>query len=542
MTDVTLNPLDTGAALKRAPFASVALNTIVSMNLSGVASAAATFSSGAAGSEVLTGDMDQLHLKTNVANAFSLSGVRFSRAGQDYVVKASGAVQVNPSPVTGNGTTVGTMTPAQGEVLLDSWTAGGSPAVSNWRGVAGAPVNGPDTPFSTYAITFRVPTAPLRTGSVSILGTMQDGTTFNVTADSDGYINATRIKGKVNYTTGVVIIVGVTPTAAGGQTKADLSFLGVPGVTNAYVDLVRQETVRLNAVAFTYLPLDAALLGIDPVRLPTDGRVPIFRPGGAHVIGHKDTTTPATAIVGGTLNCGRTRLSRVRVIGNDGATQHTGYTVDLEAGVVTWTDVTGFVQPMRVEHRVEDMTQTRDAQINGQLTGMRPLTHAYPVGSYISSALIAGDLAARVPLLFDQATWNPRTFTDSLVGDASTATYNDIDYPVEVTNAGAVTERWALLFKTTLTFDIIGEHLGVIGEGSINTETAPLNNNAGAPYFRIAVAGWGGGWSVGNVVRINTVGALPTFWLAQTITPGAEAGDDYSFEVLVRGDVDNPIA
>ena len=33
--------------------------------------------------------------------------------------------------------------------------------------------------------------------------------------------------------------------------------------------------LRYNAVVFTSLPLDATLLGLDPVRLPADGRVPV---------------------------------------------------------------------------------------------------------------------------------------------------------------------------------------------------------------------------------------------------------------------------
>jgi len=540
MTDVVLNPLDAGNSLQRKTFAQVAAGLVVSMNLSGVASAAASYSTAAAGNEVISADMDELHLKTNVANAFSLSGARFKRAGIDYVVKADGSVQVNPSPVTGVGTTVGTMTPAQGQVVINSWAAGSVPAVTDWRGVAAAPINGVDTPYSTYAIVFRVPTAPIRTGSLTILGTMQDGTTFNVSADEDGIIDATRVKGRVNYTTGVVTIVGVTPSGAGGQTAADLAFLNIPGLTTAFVDLIRTETVRFNAVAFTYLPLDPELLGIDPVRLPTDGRVPIFKPGGFIVVGEKFTTAPATAVNAGTVDTGHTRLSRVRVIGNDGETIIAGYTVDLEAGIVTWVDVTGYSQPVRVESRIEDMAQIRDAAIDGTITMLRQLTHNFSTNAYVSSAFVAGDLRSRVSLLFDQATWSPQTFTDSVVGSAAPATYNDIAYPPQVTNAGAITERWAFLFKTTTTVDVIGENVGNLGTFSINAPIAPLNA-VGEPYFTLSELGWGTGWSTGNLLRTNTVAAVATLWLAQTIKQGPEAGEDYSFSLLVRGDIDNPI-
>lgn len=542
MSNVTIPyPDANGNTLELRSFAEIMGGLVMSMSLGGVASAEAKFATAASAADALSGDMDQLHLKTNLANAYTLAGVSFSAGGKRYISKTSGDLQVDPSPITGNGTSVGTLTPAVGEVVLNSWDAGMSPLVGDWRGVAGAPVNSSLTPFNTYAITFRIATAPIRTGSFSVLGTMQDGTTFNYSADSDGYIDEPRVKGRINYTTGVVKLVGVSPTAPGGVVKTDLAFLGIPGVTEEYIDLIRQETIRYNAVAFTYLPLDATLLGIDPVRLPSDGRVPIFRPGELAVVGHEATTTPATGVVGVPINTGRTRLSRVRLLGSDNHVILTGYTEDLEAGTVTPTNVTGWAQPVRVEHRIEDMGLIRDAQIDGTITFTRALTHDYPDGAYVSSALRTGDLKARVQLFFDQAAWDQVTWSDT-PGTAAPGTYNTAGYPVVVQNVGAITERWALRFKTTQTFDIIGEHVGTIGEGSINIDTSPINGLTGQPYFTIDSDGWGSSWGVGNIVRMNTVGAMAPVWMVRTVQQGPEAAADYSFTTIVRGDVDNPIA
>lgn len=349
MANVVLNTPGSGAyKLKRRSFSDSAISgsTTLSLSFAGLGAASATFAAASASTDVLSGDMDELHLKTNLANNFVLSGVSFSAGGKRYVAKASGDLQVDLSPVTGIGTSVGSISAGQGEVVLNAWPAAMAPAVSDWRGVASAPINGVGTPFNTYTTTIRLATAPIRTGSFSVLGTMQDGTTFNYSADSDGYIDEPRIKGRINYTTGVVKLVGVSPS--GPSDPVDLSWLGIPGVTTEHIDLIRTETLRYNAVAFTYLPLDAELLGIDPVRLPSDGRVPIFRPGELAVVGHTATTTPATAVNAGTVNTGRTRLSRVRVLGNDNHVIETGYTEDLEAGTVTFTDVTGYSQPVRV--------------------------------------------------------------------------------------------------------------------------------------------------------------------------------------------------
>ena len=299
------------------------------------------------------------------------------------------------------------------------------------------------------------------------------------------------------------------------------------------------DTIKYNAVAFTYLPLDANLLGLDPVRLPQDGRVPIFRTGGFAVIGNTQRVTGAVANAQ-VINAGRVRLSRVRVIGNNGVVINSGYTADLEAGTVTFTNVTGYSQPVTVENRIEDMMQVSDVQINGQLGFTRQITHDYPVlGSYVSSALISADLKARVSHLFDQQTFNG-AWVDTQTGSAATATFNDVLAPLVVTNKGAVSERWALVFTNSSTFNIIGEHVGVIGTGSINTATAPVNPATGVPYFSIPSAGWGIGWSVGNVLRINTVGAMFPVWVVRTVQQGPNTGTEHSFTLLSRGDVDRP--
>ena len=81
---------------------------------------------------------------------------------------------------------------------------------------------------------------------------------------------------------------------------------------------------------------------------------------------------------------------------------------------------------------------------------------------------------------------------------------------------------------------------GVIGTGNINTDCSPINPATGEPYFTIREAGWGTGWSIGNILRINTVGALFPLWIIRTIQQGPESDLDYSFSLLTRGDVDRP--
>jgi len=208
---------------------------------------------------------------------------------------------------------------------------------------------------------------------------------------------------------------------------------------------------------------------------------------------------------------------------------------------VTFTSVTGYSQPVTIEHRVEDMAVVREAQISGEITFTRALTHDYPLtdppSSFVSSALVAGDLKSRVSVLFDQATWTS-LWQDSVISPSATGTFNDVLAPIAVTNAGALTERWALLFTNTTTFQIIGEHVGVIGTASINADCAPLNPATSVPYFTAPALGWGIGWAVGNVLRFNTIGAMTPVWVVRTVQQGQNTGINHSFTLLSRGDVD----
>lgn len=141
---------------------------------------------------------------------------------------------------------------------------------------------------------------------------------------------------------------------------------------------------------------------------------------------------------------------------------------------------------------------------------------------------------ARVTNVFDLGAF---TVWSDAPGSGATAQYNDIDYPIEVLNNGAVGERWRINFTTTTSFQVIGENLGVITTGTTAADCSPSNGLTGLPYFVIRAAGWGTGWSAGNQLRFNTIGAAAPIWIARTILPGATLEGD-SFSMQLRGDVD----
>lgn len=486
--------------------------------------------------------LDRLMTRVNnMVEGYTLQGVSFTLDSQRHVATNTGALLADVNPATGTGTPVGSVGAATGIVALTLWQSATSNIITDWRALQAPPSSGSNDLSANTRVLFRTATAPLRPGSFSLIGEMEDGTPINVSAGTNGKIDGLRVKGTINYENGVVELVfcNTAPTSLG---TIDLSYMQIAGVAVVNLDTARASTLRYNAVAYTFIPLDASIVGINSVRLPSDGLAPVHAAGRVAVVGHTKTLAPVTVSNGQTIDCTLVRLSRLRVIGQDGLAINTGFTTDLEAGTVTFTDVTGYSQPVTVEPRIEDMALVADAQLSGHVRFTRPLTHAYPVeGTYVSSALLLGDMRARVTGLFDQQSWDGVSWLDAVDGDPAPGTYNDTLAPIEVTNAGALTERWALQFQSNNTaFRIIGEHVGVIGTGSLGADCAPVNPNTGAPYFTVREAGWGSGWMAGNVLRFNTVGAMASIPLMRVIQQGPESGTDYSFSINGRGDVDRP--
>ncbi|MET3477021.1 hypothetical protein [Variovorax atrisoli] len=462
--------------------------------------------------------------------------INFSYGGKTYFDRA-GSLYTDLDPATGAASLAGTYDYATNTAALTTWPASASTPV-----VVNSLLTSLDSQPVEYVV-FRTPVAPVSPNSLQLLATKLNGGTINVTADASGFINGTNVHGTFDAATGVgKVRFGDWVAAAGNEGAIWYSADAVGSDGKIWKPVpVFASTIRYNAVAYTTLPVDATLLGLDPVRLPSDGRVPIFRKGELVVI-HNTKRMPAAVVSNGqTLDVGRVRLSRVRIVGADGATIETGYTRNLDAGTVTFNDVSGYAQPVVVEHRIEDLLTVSDVGIDGRLAFAGRVTHDYSSGdSYVSSALPMGDVKARVSLLFDQQTWTG-VWSDALIGNPADPTFNDIDFPITVTNKGAVTERWRIQINAGgTTYNLIGEHVGQIVTGqSMAADCSPIGPS-GVPYMTIPAAGFGSGWASGQLIRFNTVAATFPFVPIRTVQMGAETVLDDSFEILVLIGVDRP--
>jgi len=453
------------------------------------------------------------------------NSVLFTMDGTEYRDQ-DGAIVKDFSPVTGTGTVAGSIDYPTGLVTLNDYPANTSTDKAVDLKACLTTIN--QAPANRTV--FRTAGSPLREGSLIVNATDIAGNQITLNADTAGNLTGGNIKGGfVDTQTGLVSIDWYDEA-------------------NSNSEPVQPDTVRYSAVSYTYLPLDADLVGLDATRLPSDGRVPQFNLGDVIVVSNTKQHEVATATAGQVVSFGRANQAEVWVEGDNGnrlaADQ---YTLDTDAGTLTFADPISLVdaeanavtEPLTVFERVEDMGLATDVQIGGQISLNIPLSQDYTEGDTIASAaLLYGDLRARAHSAFHQKAWDASTWSDEQIGDTTTAKYNLVSHPIEVTNQGAIKERWAIRFTSSTSFEVIGETVGVVGTGNISADLAPTNAATGAPYFTIRADGWGSGWVSGNTLRFNTEGGQAPFWVARTIVAGRAVEETDQFATQNRGDAD----
>ena len=472
--------------------------------------------------------------------------VQFRWMGQTYS-DFEGIVYRDRTDVSA-GIASGRLDYAAGIATMTDWVVGGSgptdfQLLSLWtqRGQ-----------WSTASIFFSTDMAPLRPGPGGFVLSVVDlrGDTLTANVDSQGNITGSHMRGKVEFSRGGVelqfgdFVLDADLTAADKAewwySASDVGAVQAGRIWRPWP--VDPTTLRYSAVSFIYLPVDIALMGLDPAALPADGRPAYARTGDLCVIGVMHGGVAFVPTVGQVYNLGAERLSFVQVI--DAATQaeiYTGYTPDLDAGTVTFNDLSGYpAGGVKVLGRTEVYRQIAEVRIDGKVRLTQPVGYAFPVGAVFSTALRFGDRFARVSRVYDQASWNGTKWYDGVdpeKGEA-TGTFSHRQNPIVVTNRGAITERWALRFRSDgQTFDLIGQHLGQIATGTVNADFSPVHVAAGAPYMTVPSAGWGAGWVSGNVLFIDTIGAEAPIDVVRCTQPGSPAGIDDSAWLVQRGDV-----
>lgn len=406
-------------------------------------------------------------------------------------------------------------------------------------------------PVPLANLIFRTPVAPLKEASLQISAELADGTPISLSTDEQGAITGHAFAhGEVDFKAGVVALyfyeklkVSDHPDVV-NEPWYSAEYVYDEGGIN-YVNrpqYIKPDSIRYNAIAYSYLPLDKEIIGLDPVRLPTDGRVPFVRKGDSIAITELKTMELPTNAPNDTFDLGFERLSDVSVVDSLGVKINTDYLdIDLDAGTLTLNgmfDMSFYTAPLTAKYRIMDIALVIETDISGRVTLSTPITHDYSTDAVFSSMLLAGDMQALAQNVFSQKSWGG-VFSDTLIGDRASAQLQVTNNPIVVTNRDAIEERWALVFTGASAFRIIGETVGEIGSGSTSSVTSPINPMTGYPYFTIPAEAWGTGWSANNVARFNTAAAKYPVWIGNAIQQHqGSSKDNYDFTIGYHANID----
>lgn len=393
---------------------------------------------------------------------------------------------------------------------------------------------------------FRCPGSPITPGSFTLQVTAIGGEVLTATADFNGKLTGDKVDGYIQYNNGIVeILFGAFHNWAdvsGELWAQDAPQIDDGGVLKVFKhEIIQPMTMIMNCVVETYLPLDPSLLGLDPVRLPLDGKVPVFRDGYIVLIHHTQTEV-VTPSAGATVTLSRANVNLIELYDNNGVyvPEVGNYSVDLVAGEIIFEDpldLSAYASPFQAMTRIEDMSIATDVQITGHMGISQPLQHDYPADeTMVSSVLPIGDVQARIYNEFTDSSWGDE-WKDSREYGLTTAQYDLVNYPIIVTNADSVKERFACIFTSPNTVDVVGEHLGVmLSDAPITADITPINPATGQPYFTIRHEGWGSGWSTGEVFRFNSDAGNYPIWFVRTTQQGPATENSDHYTIQIRGD------
>lgn len=438
---------------------------------------------------------------------------------------------------TGQSINAGVIDYQQGVITLTDYTTDKLTLQSVITSIDGNPVDG---------VVFATPTAPLRPSSLQIRATATDGTKITAIANAKGEIKGDWIEGVVDVEYGVVSVkFGKWHTVTDDIKFKDWYNEGNVENGQVWQSLpVFAHSVIYNAVSYRYLPINGTHIQIDTVRLPTDGQIPIFRRGDTVLIGNRQTQSIGSAhTAGATVQLDRTKLDRICVMDNTGkAVNAELWTYDLDAGTITWTtplDLSGYELPLKVMHAKEEKNRIIETDIDGTLSLMFPTKHDYDVAdTYVSSVLIGGDLEVRHSVPFVQRNWD-NEWRNERMGEPILNKLNLKDYPMVLTDDGAISERWAIVFTSSTQFELYGETLGFVSKTDTLQDLAPINPATGKPYFKIPKQAFGGDapWATRNLIRFNTTGTLLPVWVLRAVQPTNTTQDDEDgFTLCLFGD------
>lgn len=162
-----------------------------------------------------------------------------------------------------------------------------------------------------------------------------------------------------------------------------------------------------------------------------------------------------------------------------------------------------------------------DAAGNTHFVEVHPTTAITAAGNVVTLPL-----ASHLPAGFESA--STRVASVLPVGDLVPAIANWIETTASGTyneglavgtNRGTIEQNWTLTFTSASAYTVVGDTLGSVGSGTVAADFAPNHVQAGAAYFRLPAAGWGGIWAPGDTITFRTRPAAAPVWALRHIPP-----------------------
>ncbi|PID62006.1 MAG: hypothetical protein CR974_03915 [Gammaproteobacteria bacterium] len=337
----------------------------------------------------MTATLDALRIDVTPLYAETIVGgsVAFT-LGDKLYTERDGRLYYDHNATTGGGTVAGKFNYQTGEAEVSAWTPATSAQVSLKSLLTTLDKNPIDE------VVFRIPKAPIEPRSLQLRAVTLQGDNINIRADADGNLIGNHIVGRVEVADGVVRArFGEWVTAAGHENEIWYKDEAVVGEKIFKPMPVNADSIKYNATGYTYLPVDADVIGINTVRFPNDGRVPIYREGEIVVVGACYTQNLGTAFTDNqVIQLNQTGLTGCCLF--DAKRKHVNaekYRVDLDAGTVTIISASlgDYSLPLSADYCVEETRSVSHVDLSGALTLTAPLANHYDKAhTYVSSMMV----------------------------------------------------------------------------------------------------------------------------------------------------------
>ncbi|KAF7787202.1 hypothetical protein PRUB_a4081 [Pseudoalteromonas rubra] len=299
---------------------------------------------------------------------------------------------------------------------------------------------------------------------------------------------------------------------------------------------VLPDSVSYDYADLIYEPVPTPPGGIDRSKLPGNGIVPIFHANNLVSIQSRERTSHPNLSNGQVINA-IVDADWVDILDGNGASLYSAddsnYSYDRQNGTVTIKPgITVFSPPYIITTIQSELAMVADIDAT-TLQTLIPIKRTYPAGSTISSVYMLEDLQAKSVDERTLAAWQ-NNYEDS--GTPASNSINTTQYPVELTNIGCISQRWAIVF-TSDGYDVIGEYVGKIYSGVTAEDCAPINPFTASPYFILRKEAIGNGLNPGEAFLFTTQSAARPVMTTRSVSPGHSNIEQDSSTIAFWGSV-----